>query len=401
MGYDEPGRREPPSDGAGPWVAVDDQLPDEPGPDRVAVHLGWEAVLLVGAAVLAYLLWQAQPAALSGSGLRSLLIDLVALGLLTLAAELSLRTSAVNLAIGPVAVAAALHFAEQGERGVPAALGPATVAAVLGGLVLALAVVVLRVPGWAASLAGAAGVIGYIEQRTAPVLAQGEHDPRRNALYLFAGFAALAVLGGAFGAIRSVRRLVGRTRPGGDPAGRQGIAAAVVTGLSLVASTVLAVLAGVLLAADATAPLAPVNGLDLTVLAVGTAMLAGTSAYGRRGGIFGTLLAVSLVALFLAWVQARGWAVNRWAVGGTVLAVGLLVTRLVETYGRPRAADADGAESPTSGDGAISSGWSVPRTRPVNSWSPALPTEPVRRPVDPWTTPDWGSGPRRWETDDG
>ncbi|MER7168633.1 ABC transporter permease, partial [Micromonospora sp. NPDC000207] len=206
MGYDEAGRTGAPPDAP---VAVEDPSPGETGPDRLAVHLVWEVVLLGGALVVACLLWQAQPAALRGDALRDLLIDLVALGLLTLAAGLSLRTAAVNLAVGPVAVAAALHFAERGDGSVPAVLGPAVVVAVLGGLALALVVVVLHVPSWAASLAGAAAVIGHIEQRTAPVVAQGDHDPRRAALHLFAAFAALAVLGGLFGAIRTVRRLVG------------------------------------------------------------------------------------------------------------------------------------------------------------------------------------------------
>nr|WP_067369680.1 hypothetical protein [Micromonospora rosaria] len=396
MGYDEPTRTEPAGTPVDLPANPDDPEPGAAGHDRIGVHLAWEVVLLAGAVVLAYLLWRTQPATLRGAGLRDLLIDLVALGLLTVAAGLSLRTAAVNLAVGPVAVAAALHFAEQSERSVPAVVGPATLVAALGGLVLALVVVVLHVPSWAASLAGAAGVIVYIEQRAAPVVVQGDHDPGRAALHLFAGFAALAVLGGLFGAIRAVRRLVGRSRPVGDPALPQGPVAAVLTAFALVSSTVLAMLAGTLLAAEATAPVAPGTGLDGTVLAVGTALLAGTSAYGRRGGIFGTLFAVSLVALFLAWAQARGWVVSPWAVGGVALAIGLLVTRLVETFGRPRSTEVEVADRPVSGDGTISSGWSAPRSRPVDTWSPpALPTDPPPHPVDPWAGPGWDERPHR------
>lgn len=83
------------------------------------MHVVWELVLLLALAALAYLLWREDPDALRGAGLRRLLVDAVALGLLVLAAGLSLRTAAVNLAIGPVALAAALHFAEQGDRGCP------------------------------------------------------------------------------------------------------------------------------------------------------------------------------------------------------------------------------------------------------------------------------------------
>ena len=96
----------------------DDPTHGEPGRDRLGVHVAWESLLLVGLAALGYLLWREDPDALRGAGLRSLLVDAVALGLLALAAGLSLRTAAVNLGVGPVAVAAALHFAEQGDRGV-------------------------------------------------------------------------------------------------------------------------------------------------------------------------------------------------------------------------------------------------------------------------------------------
>ncbi|MFI7523064.1 ABC transporter permease [Micromonospora globbae] len=400
MGYDEPGRNTSVEPSSGVPAAVlenvfDDPNHGEPGRDRVGVHIGWEVVLLVGLAVLGWLLWRDAPDVLRGAGLRSLLVDVVALGLLVLAAGLSLRTAAVNLAIGPVAVAAALHFAEQGDRGVVAAVAPAALVAAVAGLLLALAVVVLHVPGWAASLAGAAGVVVYIERRAEPVLVQGEYDPRRHAYYLCAGFAAVAVLGGLFGAIRAVRRLVGRFRPVADPARRRGAVAAVVTSAALVGSTVLAMLAGVLIAANNTGPVAPTAGLDWTVLAVGVALLAGTSAYGRRGGIFGTLFAVGLTSAFLAYAQARDWTVSRWAVGAVALGVGLVVTRLVERFGRPGSPAPEAPEP--AGDGPLSSGWAVHGSGPVEDWPPTLPTPATDSPMDPWRSSRWETEPRRWD----
>ncbi|MFC4019768.1 ABC transporter permease [Micromonospora sp. GCM10011542] len=400
MGYDEAGRERSVAPSSGVPAAVlenvfDDPVHGEPGRDRVGVHVVWEALLLAGLAAVGWLLWRADQDALRGANLRTLLVDVVALGLLALAAGMSLRTAAPNLAVGPVAVAAALHYAEQGDRGLPAAVGHAVVVAAVGGLALALAVVVLHVPGWAASLAGAAAVVVYIERRSAPVLVQGDYDPRRSAGYLFAGFAAVAVLGGLFGAIRAVRRLVGRYRPVGDPARRRGVVAAVVTAGGLVGSTVLATLAGVLLAANGPGPVTPATGLDWTVLAIGVALLAGTSAYGRRGGILGTLLAVSLVTVFLAYARVRGWTVGNWTVGGAALGVGLLVTRLVERFGRPGVAHTDRLEPV--GDGVISTGWTVPRPQPVQDWPPVLPTPPTEQPADPWQAPRWENGPSRWD----
>ncbi|RAO53028.1 hypothetical protein PSN01_03975 [Micromonospora saelicesensis] len=268
----------------------------------------------------------------------------------------------------------------------------------MGGLALALAVVVLHVPGWAASLAGAAAVVVYIERRSAPVLVQGDYDPTSSAGYLFAGFAAVAVLGGLFGAIRAIRRLVGRYRPIADPARRRGAVAAVVTAVALVVSTVLAALAGMLLAANDPGPVVPTSGLDWTVLAIGVALLAGTSAYGRRGGVFGTLLAVGLVTVFQVYAPERGWTLSNWVVGGAALGVGLLATRLVETLGRPRPGSLERPE-PVS-DGTISSGWTTPQPQSVDNWPPTLPTQAAPQPVDPWRDPRWEDAPRRWDTDE-
>ena len=403
MGYEEAGRERSAEPSSGVSSAVlenvfDDPTHGEPGRDRIGVHLGWELLLLAGLAAVGWLLWQEDSAAVRGDNLRTLLVDAVGLGLLALAAGLSLRTAAPNLAIGPIAVASALHYAEQGDRGLPESIGMAVAVAAVGGLVLALAVVVLHVPGWAASLAGAAAVVVYIERRSAPVLVQSDYDPGRSAGYLFAGFAAVAVLGGLFGAIRAIRRLVGRYRPIGDPARRRGAVAAVVTAVALVFSTVLAALAGVLLAANDPGPVAPTSGLDWTVLAIGVALLAGTSAYGRRGGVFGTVLAVSLVAVFQVYAPERGWTLSNWVVGGVALAVGLLVTRLVETFGRPRPGSTDKPEP--LGDGTISSGWTVPQPQSADNWPPTLPTQAAPQSVDPWRDPRWEDSPRRWDTDE-
>ncbi|PPA59280.1 ABC transporter permease [Micromonospora chalcea] len=409
MAYDDAGRTAPPETSSGVPAAVlehvfDDPAHGEPGRDRIAVHVLWEFVLLAALVAVTWLLWREDADALRGGSLKTLLVDVAALGLLTLAAGLSLRAGAVNLAVGPVALAAALHFAEQGDRGMREALLPALAVAAAAGLALALAVVVLHVPGWAASLAGAAGVIVYLERRSVPVAVQSDYDPRRNALYLFVGFAAVAVLGGLFAAMMPVRRLIGRFRPVADPARRRGAVAATVTALALIASTVLAALGGVLIAANGDGAVAPGTGLDWTVLAVGTVMLGGTSAYGRRGGIFGTLLAVCLVVVFLAWTVPQGWSVGRWALGGATLGAGLLVTRLVETFGRPRPAPpATVGPVPVRPlrDGATSGGWGMtPAPEPADTWPSVLPVRQNDTPVEAWEAPRWESEPRRWDADE-
>ncbi|MBQ1024432.1 ABC transporter permease [Micromonospora sp. C95] len=400
MGYDEPDRDGPPAPAsAGPATGTEAVLePDaESGRDRFGVYIVWETFLLLGFSALVYLVWREDSAVLRGSGLRDLIVDVVGLGALALAVGLTLRTAAVNLAVGPVAVAAGLHFAEQSDRGVLDTVGTATVVAAVGGLLLGLVVVLLHVPGWAASLGGAAGVIVYIEQRSAPVLVQGDYDPRGTAGQLFVGFAAIAVFGGLLGAVSPIRRLLGRFRPIVDPARRRGAAAAVVVTAGYVCSTVLATLAGVLIASTE-GTVAPAAGLDWTVLAVGATLLAGTSAFGLRGGVFGTLLTAGAIGLFLAYAQARGWAVSHWAVGGAALAGGLVVTRLVETYGRP--APVLGALPPPPPEPAVEGGWSVTQPQPVGDWPPVLPAQPAVGGTDPWGARRWETGSRTWEADD-
>ncbi|MEV4755744.1 ABC transporter permease [Micromonospora sp. NPDC049559] len=366
----------------------DDPIDGDGGRDRLAVHLIWEVVLLLGAGALAYLMYRDYPGELRGAGLNHLLVAGTALGLLALGAGLTLRAGVPNLAIGPVALASALHFAENGDRGVIEAMAPATVTVALLGLAVAALVVGLHVPSWAASLAAALGAIVFIQQRVAPVQVQGDYDPTGEAWYLAGGFAALAVLGGLLGTIRTLRRTVGRFRPVGDPAVRRGALAGVVVALTLVVSMIFAMLAGVLIAANGTGPVRPTSGLEWTGLALGAVLVAGTSAFGRRGGVLGTLLSVSLLTLFITYADRREWHIALAAIAAVVVAGGLLVTRLVESYGRPRPGGPDDLwrRAPA---GTPAPSWESPRSDRADSWSSSLPAQRAESRVDPWDPDRW------------
>jgi ribose/xylose/arabinose/galactoside ABC-type transport system permease subunit len=368
----------------------DDPAHGEPGRDRMAVHIVWEIVLLAAVVGVAFLLRREDAGALRGARLDQLLVAAAALGLLTLGAGLTLRTGAVNLALGPVAVASGLHFAEQGDHGIASALGTAAVAALALGLLLGLFVVIFHVPGWAASLAAAAGVIVFIERRHAPVAVQGGFEPTDQAMFLFAGFAALAVLGGLLGTLKAVLRSVGRFRPVADPARRRGTVAAALTAGAIAVSMPLAATAGVLIAAAATGPIRPSSGIDLTALAVGCALLGGTSAYGRRGGVFGTVFAVALVTLAPVYAAARGYTISTATVAAAAIAVGLLVTRLVETFGRPKSAVDDTLWR----EPAATVARSGSRGEQTDSWSSALPAQSAAAHPDPWETERWNPNGR-------
>jgi ribose/xylose/arabinose/galactoside ABC-type transport system permease subunit len=353
---------------------------EDDGRDRLGVHLGWEVVLLVAAGVLGFLLWRESSAALQRPALDGLLVTGAAIGLITLGAGLSLRAGVPNLAIGPIVLAAEFQFAENGDKGILQALVPALIIAAAGGLIVAVLILVLHVPGWAATLAAALGVITFDQLRVNAVVVQGDWEPTGRAFVLFGGFAVLAVLGAALGAIGPVRRFFGRMRSSGDPADRRGFVVVLPVLVALIGSSVFAAGAGVILAAQSTVPIRPGTGLEWTGIGLSLALLGGTSAYGRRGGIFGTLFAVIALTLFLDYQARRDLQIALFAIAGVVFVAGLIATRIVESYGRLA-----GAVATQDWNAAPSGGLD-------SSWSPAMP-ETWNTPAQPARGDRWDEGP--------
>jgi ribose/xylose/arabinose/galactoside ABC-type transport system permease subunit len=355
---------------------------DDPNGDRIAVHLLWESVLLLFAAAVLYLLHDSAPSALRGSALEDLLIFGTVVGLVTVGTGLSLRAAVPNLALGPVAYASAMFFAGRSDGGLSTAALITALAAVGVGAVIAVGVVGFHVPSWAASLGAALAVMVWLQRQHAVAVVEGAYQPGHQAVYWFAGFAAVAVVGGLLGLVRPLRKTVGAFRASGDPARRGGPAAATSAVLALVGSSAMAAVAGVLLALDARPLPAGENGLALTGLALGAALLGGTSAFGRRGGVFGTLLAVTLLVVLWRYGDARHWNLSPLAIGAAAILAGLVVTRLIETFGRGRPSDLD-----------------VFDAEPQTSWSPPPPaTTPPPPPAT--STEGWSSGSRTggWAT---
>ncbi|MDI1465099.1 ABC transporter permease [Catellatospora sp. KI3] len=368
----------------------DDPTHGAVGRDRLGVHFAWEGVLALGVVTIGYLLFRNHVDQLRGTSFRELLVFVSVLGLLALGASMTLRVGAVNLALGPVAAAAAVFYAQHGNDGiVPTAAVAVAFAAALGA-VIALVVVGFHVPGWAGSLSAALLAVVWIQkQPTTPLTVAGEYTPVPHAYYLIGGFAALSLVGGLLGAIRSLRRGIGRFRPVGDPADRRGGLAGTVAALAIIGSTALAAVAGVLLAALYGAQeqvVVPTLGFDLTGLAVGAALVGGVSAFGRRGGVFGTLLATALLGLVMWYAVAADWKMSQYALAAGALAVGLVVTRLVETFGRPLPVD-DPDDWSDVGVPATSS-WS---TGSGDTWA-NLPAQPAPPRTDQWGDDDrWSS----------
>jgi MFS family permease len=164
--------------------------------------------------------------------------------------------------------------------------------------------------------------------------------------------------------------------------------------LALAGSGGMAALGGILTGLSSAA-VAPVDGLVTTGFALGIALVGGTSAYGRRGGIFGTLLATSLFVLLLRYGDAANWRIAQLAWAAGMIAAGLVVTRLVEALGRPRPVlpemEPDEGDDWAAGSRSANSnpgpGWSNASRQ--GGWSSQL---PARSLDDTWAGDDrWNS----------
>jgi ribose/xylose/arabinose/galactoside ABC-type transport system permease subunit len=315
--------------------AFDDPDHGEPGRDRFGVHVLWEVVLLLVGAGLAFLVTNTDGGSLSGVHLRTILAAATVLGLLGLAAGLSLRAGAVNLAIGPQMVLAGLFFAQHEHSGYYGSATGALGLAAACGLGIALVVTLFHVPGWAASLGAYFGILIWCTHLPETATLANRYQVVHEAYYWFGAVAALALIGSILGAIPPIRRGVGRLRPISDPADRRGTSAGVITGLALIGSSLLAGLAGITLTMIV-GSMTTGDGLSYTGIGIAIALLGGTSAYGRRGGILGTLAATAVVELAIDNVTLRHWRGGEITVIAVALGIGVLVTRMVEAYGRPR-----------------------------------------------------------------
>jgi hypothetical protein len=177
--------------------------------------------------------------------------------------------------------------------------------------------------------------------------------------------------------------MLGRMRPAGDPSVRRGPGSAAPVILALVLSSLFAVAAGVLMASKPARSVVPDTGLQWTGIAFGVALLAGTSAFGRRGGIFGTLLAATGLALFLDYSARKEFHIALFAIAACAVGGGLIVTRLVETYGKPLSA----ATVDEDWNGAPSNGLTNWQQQQVpDTWTP--PAVPAQR-SDRWDDGPW------------
>jgi ribose/xylose/arabinose/galactoside ABC-type transport system permease subunit len=312
----------------------DDPAEGEPGKDRLLIHGLWELLLTLALVAGCLLLHGVAPLTFQSAGLPTLTLAVASLCVLGTAVGLSLRAGAVNLSVGAVVVAAGIYVGAHPGAGFGSSLAVSVALAAAVGAVLGLVVVGLQVPAWAASLGGFMTVSVWVFLNQDRTFVGGLYDPAPDAYWWFGCAAGLSVVAGIVGTWRTVRRGLGRFRPVVDPAQRRGgIAAAVVVGSFIISTMLAAVVGGLSVAMNH--PLAPSDGTNETALALGVALLGGTSAFGRRGGILGTVLAAAIVVVFSQYAAHEAPRWNTMAFAAAAIGVGLVATRLVERYGRP------------------------------------------------------------------
>jgi ribose/xylose/arabinose/galactoside ABC-type transport system permease subunit len=293
------------------------------------VHLVWEGLL----AVIAVALLIGTAALTPHQNLTVALDQAGYVGLVAAGLAFSLRTGSPNLAVGSIlsfsTILSAYLITEQ-QWSKPAAFILAILLATLIGLLLGILVAVLSVPAWAVTL-GAVAVIEAIvlsitRNPVIPVRFTGSYP---TALW-YGLFFVLSVGGGGLWLVPGVRRALGAGRSPGEPGRWTGPRAGLGAVAGLTVSSFLAGLAAIpvlmhLQAADS-------SGTSLTTVAFAAVLLGGVSIFGRRAGVFGTLLGVTIVAIvqtLVAYNDGPFW-VSTLVVGLAAL-LGLGASRGIET----------------------------------------------------------------------
>jgi ribose/xylose/arabinose/galactoside ABC-type transport system permease subunit len=287
------------------------------GRDRISVHLIWEAVL----ALLAVGLLIGTAGMTRGQNITSALNQAGYLGLIATGLAFSLRTRSPNLAIGTITVftsTLSAHLITDHEWGKPAAFFVAILLATLIGFVLGVLVAVLSVPAWAATLVAVAVIqavtLSFFSNSTTLILVR--FDGRYPTALWYGLFVVISVGGGALWLLPAIRRPLSTGRRSGDPAEYGGLRTGLGAIAGLTGSSFLAGLAAIplLMRLQAADP----NGASMTTTAFVAVLFGGVSVFGRRAGVFGTLLAVTIVTLIqtlIAFNDAPFW------VGALVLGI--------------------------------------------------------------------------------
>jgi ribose/xylose/arabinose/galactoside ABC-type transport system permease subunit len=169
------------------------------------------------------------------------------------------------------------------------------------GFVAGLIVGGLSVPAWAVTLAVAllaqAAALGISGEQPGVLHGISSYP----ATLWLAVFAAVSVGRGALWLVPGVRTALSATRHAGDPGRWAGLPAGLGALAGLTGSSLLAGVGGVSLVTYLQVSDPSSGGINLTLVALAAVLLGGVSVFGRRAGVFGTVLGV-LIAQTLVFL---------------------------------------------------------------------------------------------------
>jgi hypothetical protein len=332
--------------------------------DRLVFQFVWEAILLLLTLNALFAVYRREDELFGddfsglGEAVQSHALHLTPVLLAALAIGLSLRLGAVNLAVPSVALAVTL--AAPFETNMWLYAGYVAGAAAVAGLLFTLLVAAFRAPAWFAGLAIGVLVLAAIpltdrlaQARDVGTMTGWAHP---NGLYVLGGAAALAVIGGLIGLAPGMRHGFSAVKRLADGEGERPASAVFLLMGGTVLSMVLAAGAGFVLFAFGLGSIEGDHSLnlgmfghyptaiELQLLAFGVVLLAGTSLWGRRGGVFGTVFATAAVwAGLVLWGQTVAHAgEDSWladlsqSIFAGVLLLGLFVSFALDRLGRPK-----------------------------------------------------------------
>lgn len=329
--------------------------------DRPLFQFIWEGILLLLTLNALFFAYQSRDAVFGGEAtmetLDAHLMTIASLVLIASGFGLSLRLGAVNLAVPAlpalVVTMSPVFVGDNPLVGLALTAGAVAVLAILFTVLTAL----FRLPAWIAGLAtllvvGASypAVIELAQRMGAPDQATTWTNP--GELWLFVGAVAISVAGGLIGLLPSVRDRFSAVKSAVEGTGPRNAASVFTLLGGTFLSLMLGALAGfvpvvfgsgvqptsewLLLGSFSVSTVATVM---LSPVALIVVFLAGTSPWGRRGGVFGTsLAAVTVWALIMLWPTFEAPASNPALIEELtgVLYVGLLLLGLTVSYGLDR-----------------------------------------------------------------
>jgi len=162
--------------------------------------------------------------------------------------------------------------------------------------------------------------------------ASGAMTPGRKGIAWLTVFAVVSIGGGVLWLVPGIRNTFSATRDAGEPGQWAGLRAGLGAVVGLTGSSLLAGAGGVAMATFMLAGDPESGGVNLTFIALAAVLFGGVSVFGRRAGVFGTVLGVVIVSTIFFLMNYHAVS-PYWAdvPSGGLAVLGLAVSRAEES----------------------------------------------------------------------